>query len=160
AAMRSLLALDYPNLEIIGVDDRSRDRTGEVLDRLARDDERLTVVHIDELPAGWLGKCHALHVGASRARGEYLLFTDRDVIFARQALRPAVAYVADRRLDHLCLNPTLIAGGFWERALVACFGMLFFAAFRPWLIPTRFRGAYCGIGAFNLVRSDVYRAVG
>ena len=159
-AMRSLLALDYPRLEVIAVDDRSQDATGQLLDRLATEDARLTVVHVHELPAGWLGKCHALHAGAERAHGEYLLFTDADVVFSPKALRLAVAYALDRRLDHLCLNPALVPGGYWENALIACFGMLFFAAFRPWLIPTRFRGAYCGIGAFNLVRREAYRAAG
>lgn len=158
--MRSLLALDYPNLQIIAVDDRSRDQTGAVLDRLAAADARLTVIHINELPAGWLGKCNALHQGAQQAKSEFLLFTDGDVVFAPQALRLAVTYVVDRRLDHLCMNPQLIPGGYWENALVACFGMIFFAAFKPWLIATRWKGAYCGIGAFNLVRRSAYCAVG
>jgi len=159
-AMRSLLALDYPNLEIIAVDDRSRDETGRVLDRLAGADPRLTVIHVRELPDGWLGKCHALHSAAQQARGDMLLFTDGDVVFAPQTLRLAVTYLLRRPVDHLCLNPQLVPGGYWENALVSCFGLLFFAAFKPWLIPTRWPGAYCGIGAFNLVRRDAYRAVG
>lgn len=160
AAMRSLLALDYPDLEIIAVDDRSGDQTGPILDRLAREDARLAVVHITDLPAGWLGKCNALHVAAQKARGELLLFTDGDVVFAPEALRLAVTYLLQRRIDHLSLNPQLIPGGYWENALVACFGLLFFAAFKPWLVPTRWPGAYCGIGAFNLVRTSAYRAIG
>jgi glycosyltransferase involved in cell wall biosynthesis len=159
-AMRSLLALDYPHLEIVAVDDRSRDDTGPLLDRIAREDSRLTVIHVKELPDGWLGKCHAMHSGAQRARGEILLFTDGDVLFSPHTLRLAVTYLLNKPLDHLCLNPQLVPGGYWENALVACFGLLFFAAFKPWLIPTRWPGAYCGIGAFNLVRRDAYGAVG
>ncbi len=160
AAMRSLLALDYPDLEIIAVDDRSCDQTGALLDRLANEDSRLTAIHIEELPAGWLGKCNALHVAAAQARGEYLLFTDGDVLFSPQTLRLAITYVIRHKIDHLCLNPALVPGGYWERALIACFGTLFFAAFQPWLIPTRWTGAYCGIGAFNLIRREAYRAIG
>jgi glycosyltransferase involved in cell wall biosynthesis len=160
AAMRSLLALDYPNLEIIAVDDRSRDATGAILDRIADEDHRLKITHLTELPAGWLGKCHALHTGAQQARGKILLFTDGDVVFSPQALRLAVTYLLRKPLGHLCLNPQLIPGGYWENALVACFGLLFFAAFKPWLIPTRWPRAYCGIGAFNLVRREAYWAVG
>lgn len=160
SAMRSLLALDYPNLEIIAVDDRSRDQTRAVLDQLAGEDPRLTVIHVVELPAGWLGKCNALHIAARQAGGELLLFTDGDVVFAPQTLRLAVTYLLHRRLGHLCLNPQLVPGGYWENALVACFGLLFFTAFKPWLIPTRWPGAYCGIGAFNLVRHDTYWAIG
>lgn len=160
AAMRSLLTLDYPDLEIIAVDDRSRDQTGPVLDRLAAEDARLTVIHVAELPPGWLGKCNALHVAAAQARGDYLLFTDGDVLFAPQTLRLAATYVIRYKIDHLCLNPALVPGGYWESALIACFGTLFFAAFQPWLIPTRWTGAYCGIGAFNLIGREAYGAIG
>ena len=57
-------------LQLVVVDDRSTDRTGDILRRLADDDPRLCVVRVDELPGGWLGKCHACHVGAARATGE------------------------------------------------------------------------------------------
>ena len=159
ASLSSLLKLDYPNLEIIAVDDRSTDGTGEAMDRLAAQDSRLQVVHISELPAGWLGKNHAMHHAASVARGEWLLFTDGDILFAPQTLRLALRWVLDRRVDHLCLNPELTGGSYWERALVTCFGLMFFAGFLAWAIPTQWKRAYCGIGAFNLVRKEVYAAV-
>ena len=82
SAMRSKLAIDYPDLEIIAVDDRSQDATGLLLDRLAAEDSRLSVVHLDSLADGWLGKSHAMHVAAARAMGDYLLFTDADVFCA------------------------------------------------------------------------------
>ena len=113
AALRSVLAVDYPNLEIIAVDDRSRDETGRVMDRLAAEDPRLRVIHIETLPDGWLGKNHAMHVAAQAARGEFLLFTDGDVMFAPDALRRAVAYAEHTRIDHLCLSPNLVPGSYF-----------------------------------------------
>lgn len=160
ASLRSLLALEYPQLEIIAVDDRSRDSTGAVMDRLAAGDSRLNVVHITELPPRWLGKTHAMHCGASVARGEWLLFTDGDILFAPETLRLAIAWAEERGCDHLCLNPGLVPGGYWENALTVCFGLMFLAGFHAWLVPTRWKGAYCGIGAFNLVRASVYFEVG
>ncbi|HMB96410.1 MAG TPA: glycosyltransferase family A protein, partial [Tepidisphaeraceae bacterium] len=74
--VESVLALDYPSFDVIAIDDRSRDETGNILDEIALRDSRLRVIHIDALPSGWLGKCHALHVGAKQANGHWLLFVD------------------------------------------------------------------------------------
>src|SRR5580704_12379909 len=79
AAMRSKLLIDYPDFELIAVDDRSQDETGAILDRLGGEDSRLCVIHLDSLPDDWLGKSHAMHVAATHAKGEYPLFTDADV---------------------------------------------------------------------------------
>lgn len=160
AAVRSLLALDYPALELMVINDRSTDDTGTILDRVSAENPRLRVVHVTELPAGWLGKNHAMHLGAGAARGEYLLFTDGDVLFEPDTLRLALKHVLHRQVDHLCLIPHLIPGSYWENVATTGFAFLFMAATRPWLIPSRWKGAYCGVGAFNLVRRTTYDAVG
>lgn len=159
-AVRSLLAQDYPDLEIVAVDDRSTDATGEILRDVAARDARLVVLRIDELPAGWLGKNHALWRGADRARGEWLLFTDADVVFAEGALRRAVAYAVTEKLDHLTLAPLLVARGLALRAFVAFFGYAFIALWGAYLAndPKSRRGV--GIGAFNLVRRSAYERIG
>jgi len=89
-AMQSLLRVDYPNLEVVIIDDRSTDRTGAVAEQLAAADPRIRILHIDELPAGWLGKVHALHRGIEVCNGEWLLFTDADVELRRGTLRRAL----------------------------------------------------------------------
>ena len=159
-AVGSLLAQDYPDLEIIVVDDRSSDVTGEVLRELAAKSTRLLVLRVDELPAGWLGKNHALWRGADRASGEWLLFTDADVVFARSALRQAVAYAEGEGLDHLTLAPRLVARGLALRAFVAFFAYAFIALWGAYLAndPGTTRGV--GIGAFNLVRRSAYERIG
>lgn len=159
-AMSSLLTQDYPNLEVIAVNDRSRDSTGAILDRLSREYAALRVVHVDSLPSGWLGKTHAMHQGAAHASGDWLLFTDADVLFAPGVLRRAVAWAAREQMGHAVVLPTLIAPGLWERALVSLFGLLFH--FRAPVRDLRRPGtaAYIGIGAFNLVRKEAYAAVG
>src|SRR2546423_974415 len=159
-ALGSLLEQDYPDLEVIVVDDRSSDATGDVLRDLAAKDRRLVVLRVNELPAGWLGKNHALWRGADRATGDWLLFTDADVVFARGALRQAVAYAAAERLDHLTLAPLLVARGVALRAFVAFFGYAFIALWGAYLAndPKSKRGV--GIGAFNLVRKEAYERIG
>ena len=159
-ALASLLAQDYPDLEIIVVDDRSADATGEVAQRLATKDSRVRAIRVDLVPAGWLGKNHALWRGAALASGEWLLFTDADVVFAPGALRRAVGYAAAERLDHLTLAPRLVAGGLVLRAFVAFFAYAFIALWRAYQAndPTSTRGV--GVGAFNLIRRDAYEKIG
>lgn len=173
AAMRSLLACGYPKMEVVAVDDRSSDRTGEILDRLALEDPRLRVVHVSSLPAGWLGKTHALHLGsleAERSRAgdgepnsgppDFLLFTDADVHFAPRALQRALAHAQRNGLDFLTLYPDVDLRGFWETACVLFFGFMFVFKFRPWRLANPKSRAYVGIGAFNLVRTGAYRRMG
>ena len=95
--MQSLLQLDYDDYEVVVIDDRSTDDTGVILDRIARVQRCLTVRHITELPAGWLGKIHALAVGTEQSTGDYLLFTDADVVMDRSALRHHALCGGDQR---------------------------------------------------------------
>lgn len=160
AAARSLLAIDYPELELIAVDDRSVDATGAILDRLAAQDPRLQVVHVAKLPAGWLGKNHALSLGAARARGELLLFTDADVEFAPDAVRGAVSIMEAESLDHLALGPGMRLPGIWIAAVVGYFARQFALLQMPWRARDPKSAAHAGVGAFNLVRASAYRAAG
>jgi glycosyltransferase involved in cell wall biosynthesis len=159
-ALRSIARLDYPALEVIAVDDRSRDGTGAILDRVAAGEPRVRSLHIAELPEGWLGKCHAMQAGARLAEGELLLFTDGDVVFAPDTLRLAVRYLLARKLDHLALLPGLVPGGYWEDAAKSYFAMLFIVGVKAWAAGTPSMEIYVGIGAFNLLRRTAYEAIG
>ena len=160
AALQSVLAQDYRNLEFISVDDRSTDATGTILDRMAKQDSRLRVVHITELPKGWLGKNHAQHTGAGQASGELLLFTDADVVFEPTTISRAVNLMRRERLDHLAIAPDPRMPG----TLLSMFGgafTLFFGFYaKPWKARDPKSKRHIGIGAFNLVRAEAYRAVG
>lgn len=156
--LKSLLASEYPNFEIIAIDDRSRDETGPIMDRLAG--QHLRVIHITDLPEGWLGKNHVLQVGAQQSTGEWLLFSDGDVVHDPLTLRRAVRFAVAHGIDHLPLFPDIEAGGLLEAAFVACFGLIFAAGTQPYLIPTRWPRAYCGVGAYNLVRRSALERAG
>lgn len=159
-AVRSLLQLDYPSLEITLVNDRSTDRTGAILDRLAIEFPQLNVVHLTELPPGWLGKNHALQVGADRSRGEWLLFTDADIVFEPTTLRRAIGYAREHDVDHLASTPDTHMPTWFLRSFVVTFAIFFSLFVRIWAIRSSDKRAHVGIGAFNLVRAEVYRAVG
>jgi len=160
-ATRLLLAQDYPALRLIAVDDRSRDDTGIILDAIAAEDSRLRVVHIRELHDGWLGKCNALQRGADEAGDiAWLLFTDADVMFAPGSLRRAIAFAVKNGLDHLTLTPDIPTEGFIERVFMTEF-VLSFSVFTPqWRIADPSKKAAMGVGAFNLVRTEAFHAVG
>jgi glycosyltransferase involved in cell wall biosynthesis len=160
AALTSVLQLDYPALEVIVVDDRSTDETGAILDRLARLHPRLKVKHISALPEGWLGKNHALHVGAESASGGLLLFTDADVVFEPTTLRRAVGFLEQEELDHLTAIPDVRVPGLALNAFVTAFGVFFLLYSRPWKARDPNSRHHIGVGAFNLIRSAVYRAIG
>ncbi len=159
-ALPTLLRSRYAALEVIAVDDRSTDDTPTILDRLASQDSRLAVLHVAQVPNGWLGKTHALYAGYAQSHGEWLLFTDADVVFHPDCIRAAVAYAERERLDHLVVLPHVETVGFWEPILVGCFGLLFGLLLRPWAARNPRSRAFIGVGAFNLVRRRVYDAIG
>jgi cellulose synthase/poly-beta-1,6-N-acetylglucosamine synthase-like glycosyltransferase len=160
AALRSVLALDYPAFEVIVVNDRSTDRTGEVLERMRAEHPQLQVVTVAELPAGWLGKNHALHRGVQQARGEWLLFTDADVVFDPSTLQRAIALADHDGLDHLTLSPAVRSQSFWINMLTVMFVRNFTLYVRPWKARDPKSPCAIGLGAFNLVRRSAYEKVG
>ena len=159
AALVSLLQLDYPDIEVIVVNDRSTDRTGDILARMTENQPRLQVLNIDILPQGWLGKNHALWQGSQIATGKLLLFTDADIVMDPQTLQKAVSLLEQQQIDHLAVSPGLKMPGMLLTLLAACFGFFFGLYTRPWKVADPRNRCHIGVGAFNLVRASVYRQI-
>ena len=151
-ALQSRLREDYPALELVVVDDRSTDATGAIVDAAAAQDPRVRPLHVRELPEGWLGKVHALHVGAAAAQGDWLLFTDADVHLEPGTLRTAVAYCEARGLDHLGVFPEIWSASFLLDVALGAFGRAVALVARPQAVEDPRSRAAFGVGAFNLVR--------
>ena len=160
AALASLLAQRYPALEIVLINDRSTDGTGAIADQMALDHPALRVRHVTTLPDGWLGKNHALQAGASDASGEFLLFTDADVVFAPDAVARAMSIMTVERLDHLAVIPGITSPSRLVRWSVGSFSVFFVLFTRAWQVGNPRSRASIGIGAFNLVRASTYQAAG
>jgi glycosyltransferase involved in cell wall biosynthesis len=178
-ALSTLLALDYDNYEVVAINDRSTDRTGEIMETIASRDRgshpskiakdgaasecsvpNFRVIHHRELPPGWLGKVHAMWTAANEASGDWLLFTDADVLFKPDSLRRALVYAESESADHLVLFPRMIMKRPGEFMMIAFFQTMFMFGHRPWKVADPKANDHMGVGAFNLVRRSVYDAVG
>ena len=164
--LRSLLASTGVRVQIIAVDDRSTDRTGEQMDAIAASvraadcAHQFDVIHITELPAGWLGKPHALATGAVRAVAPWILFTDGDVIFGPRALELAIREAIELRADHLILAPTIVFHSAGERAVLGAMQAMASWMVRLWKVADPHAKDSFGAGAFNMIRREAYDAVG
>lgn len=158
STIRHLLAQTGVAVEVIFVDDRSTDRTGEILRRLAAEDARVRVIRVDVLPDGWLGKCHACHMGANAATGDWILFTDADCWLKPDVITRALRMADRDRADHITLTPGIgpatLGAQAWHLAFLMSLADWFYRVNRD--RPK----AYLGMGAFNLVRASAYRECG
>ena len=165
-SLASLIAQDYANLRIIAVDDRSTDPTGAIMDAaVTQYPERLQVLHVKQLPEGWLGKPHAMALAARHAiavdRPDYLLFTDADVHFHADAIRRSLVEAVGTDADHFVTFPTPLIESTGEGVLLGFLGIMGLWATRPWKAsdPKALRDSI-GIGAFNLLKTDAYERLG
>jgi glycosyltransferase involved in cell wall biosynthesis len=159
-ALQTFLALDYPCCEVVVVNDRSIDATGQILRAAAQNDSRLKVIRIDALPAGWLGKPHALQQAYESSAGEWLVFTDADVHFRPDLLRRSLALVKEKGWEHLTLlgHAKMFDAG--EKIAMTFFCLGFLMGIRPWKVSDPRSRVYAGVGAFQLIRRSAYEKIG
>ncbi len=160
ATLDSLRGQTWTNIEVIAVNDRSTDNTGEILEDKAVTWPQLRVLKVTHLPTGWLGKNYALQQGAMAATGDWLLFTDADVVFSSQAVETALHHTLAHGIHHLAVAPRLLVRGFWLRTAVYFFVYNIMLAFRPQDADLPNSPRSVGIGAFNLIHRSAYEQVG
>ena len=160
AALETFLNMDYPRYEIVAVNDRSQDHTGQILESAAQSNPRLKVASVKELPAGWLGKPHALQKAYEQSTGEWLIFTDADVQFAPSLLRRAMALAKKKGCDHLTLSGRMDMFSFGERIALTFFGLAFLMGIRPWRVSDPKSSAFAGVGMFQLIQRSTYEGIG
>lgn len=158
--LERVLAQDYPELQVIVANDRSGDATGEIVRDIARDHANVRCIDIENLPEGWLGKTHALSVAARQAEGDWLVFTDSDVIWHPKLLPTVIDLAQRQRLDFLSLWPKVLVLSFWERLLLPACGMVLSLWFRHGR-PDRIQStpAFAN-GQFLMIRREAYDKIG
>jgi chlorobactene glucosyltransferase len=127
--LTGVLAQDYPNYEVIVIDDNSSDATGQIVERLAQAHGNLRLVRGSPLPEGWVGKCHACQQGAALAQGEWLLFLDADTAPHSGLTSALCHYAISEQRDLVTLFPFLELGSFWERVIMPTFIALILVIF-------------------------------
>jgi glycosyltransferase involved in cell wall biosynthesis len=161
ACLESLLEQDYPNYEVLVVDDRSTDRTAEIVRRLAARDQRLRLIQVQTLPPGWTGKTHALHLCQQSARGEWYLFVDADTRLDPSCVSVVLRDAIDHDVTLESVLPALHAKSFWERTIQPFAGICLMVLF-PLSKVNRPKHTEMGFanGQFILIRKDGYEAIG
>jgi chlorobactene glucosyltransferase len=159
--LQSLLALDYPTLEIIVIDDRSTDATADIVRELAQKDRRIRLQHIHELPPGWTGKTHALHQGVQHATGAWLLFVDADTAHHPANLRVMLHYTLAEQAALVSLLPALDSQSFWEKVVQPLAGVVLMLFFHlPRVNSDHHPHSAFANGQYILVRRSAYEQSG
>lgn len=157
--IRSVLAQDYPNLQVIVVNDRSKDRTPEVIAALQSEDSRIRRIDISELPTGYYGKPHALHEASRTFRREVIAFVDSDLKLEPHCLSSLVQQLEKNRLDWIAAMGAPQVLLFWERLLVPQLGAVTFAWYDPRKISNPQWPNAIG-SALMVARRSSYEAIG
>ncbi|UOE47557.1 glycosyltransferase family 2 protein [Mucilaginibacter sp. SMC90] len=159
-ALQSVCHINYQNHRILVINDRSTDRTAQILERFILQFPQLKVTTISTLPDGWLGKNNALYQGYLSSNEEWMLFADADIVFHPDAINKAVGYAAKEQLDHLTILPELISRSAILNSVFATFSIILMVDMKPWAAKNPKSKASSGIGAFNLVRRSAYERFG
>ncbi len=158
--VNSVLAQDYPKLEIIVLDDRSTDATLTQLEEIASHDSRLLPISGSDLPAGWAGKPHALYQASRVARGEWLCFVDADTLLAPQTISSCYAKALETSADLFTTLHQQITETFWEKAVMPLIMTALSVGFSPGKVNDPSRRDAVANGQFILIKSSVYDSIG
>lgn len=159
--LRALLAQDYRPMEILVLDDQSTDRTPEIISEISERDERVTLISGSELPQGWIGKNWACYQLSTKAKGEFLLFTDADTILSEGAVESAVMHAVNRGVNLLTVMPRRMSGCIIENLLFPFIDWIIFCCI-PTKIAHRSRNSFMSptFGQFMFFKTDSYRSIG
>lgn len=158
--VQSLINQDYKELEIIVINDRSTDNTAQIVEKLALQDERITLLTIDQCPDGWSGKNNALSRGVEIATGSFFVFTDADTHHRPSCIGTALGYAMKNQVDLLSLNPHLVTNSFWENVIMPIAGAVLMIWYPIELINNHGNHRAYANGQFIMMTREAYERTG
>jgi chlorobactene glucosyltransferase len=158
--VESVLAQDYPNLEVIVLDDRSTDATPTLLTDIASHDFRLLPISGSDLPAGWAGKPYALYQASAVARGDWLCFLDADTFLTPEALSTCYAKALETQADMFTIMTFQVLGSFWEKTVMPLIMTALSVGFSPRKVNDPATKDAIANGQFIMIKRSVYDAIG
>jgi chlorobactene glucosyltransferase len=156
----SLLNQDYPNFEIIAVNDSSTDETGVIMQQYSARDPRILVVHAKPKPEGWAGKNWACFQGYLRARGDLLLFTDADTVHLPSTMSLSIKHLIFENLDALTAIPKLLSKDFWTKITLPMLSTFLHSRFSALRVNDRKTKIGYFFGSFFIITRSTYEKVG
>ncbi len=156
----TLIDQDYPNYEIIVIDDSSDDSTGKIISEYAKQNSKVIPVSARPKPDGWMGKNWACMEGYKKATGELLLFTDADTTHARNVISLAVSHLLSFNLDALTVIPKMVSIDFWTKITLPMLSTFLHTRFSAIRVndPTKKTGYF--FGSFFIIKQKTYEKVG
>ena len=158
--MEAILAQDYPNFEVIVLEDRSTDRTSEILRSIVAQNNKLKVIHGSDLPNGWAGKPHALFQASAAARGDWLCFVDADTFLSPTTLSSCYSKAVETQADMFTIMTFQIMGSFWEKVVMPIVMTALSVGFSPRKVNDPKSKDAIANGQFILIKRSVYNAIG
>lgn len=156
----SLIAQDYPNLEIIFVLDRCTDATNEILRKVTAGDDRVDIIENDYCPDDWAGKCNAAHLGSRAATGRWILFSDADTVFDPRLSRAAMGLAMEKDIALLSLLSTLRHDHPFERIIQPAAGLTLMKIYPMEKVNRKDNARSFANGQFMLFNRSWYDRIG
>jgi chlorobactene glucosyltransferase len=161
SCLKSLSCQDYPNMEILVLDDNSTDGTARIVEQIADVNNRIQLLHGEPLPEGWAGKPFACYQLAREARGSWLLFVDADTTHAPQMLRSIISLALELKPSLLSGFPRQIARALPQKIAIPVIYFVILSWLPLWYIQRSEKPRpSLAIGQFLLFRAEDYRRMG